>query len=486
MPLTVPKKQQSKRAKQNCSIFFLTIWSLLLTSMSSAEPLFEMPDLAKMIDLAAEHGQIEALVGQRHYSGEPVLGWDQIHHENSETPVYHAYGLGGSGLTLAPAFAKWVSDDVIQALQKQEDKKSAEILVLGAGYIGIFTAHAIRLQLIHEGLENIPVSVVANTFTKGISKLHSDIPEPKIEDNYSSQMAGGWVMPVSVTPFANTALWCEMVSYSQLFWKKLSENPTFSSAVRMTQSLVFYEADIQDEHLKKDKSGIREVNKLCQPALYPEQSFTGRFFTRSLENTYSTPLRFSHVALFNNILEADTNSILAYYTAELSRMNVALIHSKELLTDQRQLINHSQHKKPLIINASGHGATNLFGGTPTWPIRGDLVLLRIPTSVLTDSMKTASEYTYWAGGSKYIFMRYSLDGQKMEVVLGGTFLENDGDLQPRIKTVLEITEFWLSMMHYGHTGTTVTQLNPVKFYSDRVINLTFPGTPLHDIPTTNF
>ena len=475
MSFTLGSIQKFKREKLRhyCLTSALFINVLMASTLSAANTMFEMPDLARLIDIAIEHGQIEALVGQRHYCKEPVIDWDASHHQNSETPVFHAYGLGGGGLTLAPAVAKQVSQQVIAELKNRKDKSSREVLVFGAGYVGVFAARAIRQQLLQEGLGDVPVTVVAQTFTKGISSLRPDIPEPRLTDNFSSQIAGGWVMPVSVVPLTDSDLWCQMVNDAQVFWKKLADDPKFSTAVTMTQSLVFYEAGLKGKELREDKSGIRTVNKLCKPELYPEHEFHGKFYARSLENNHSTRLYFSSVSVFDNILEVDTNSILKFHTAELLNAGVKLVHVDGMLSDLSQLIDHSHYKKPIIVNASGHGAHNIFAGKQTWPIRGDLVFLRVPTSELTENLKTASKYTYWAGGTNYIFMRTSMDGRSMEIILGGTFVEYESDLTPNTRTIRDITEFWLSLIHLGSFDQTLAQQRVIQSYSDKVINKIF-------------
>ena len=473
MPLACKQKSQCKRRWQNYSVILLINLSLLFSLNATANSLFVMPDMANIIDLAIDYGEIEALVGQRHYSDELVLGWDQQRHQNSEIPVFHAYGFGGGGLTLAPAVAQQINSHVIAALKERKDKNLREVLVFGAGYIGVFAAYEIYQQLLKEGLADIPVTVVAHSFTRGISSLRPDIPEPTLNDNFSSQIAGGWVMPVSVEPLSDTDLWCQMVNDAQIFWKNLAEDPEFSTTVRMTQSLVFYETGQKGKHLTEDKSGIRTINKTCKPELYPEHEFNANFHTRSLENDRSIPLYFQHVTIFDNIVEADTNSILKHYTAELLSMGINLVYTPENISDFQTLVDQSQHKYPVIVNASGHGAFNIFAGKPTWPIRGDLVVLRIPTTQLTQNLEATSKFTYWAGGTNYIFMRYSLDGNWLEVVLGGTFLENDDDLTPRRNTVRDITGFWLSLLHMGTFDLTMRQRERVQKYSDKVVNKLF-------------
>ena len=71
-----------------------------------------MPDLASMIEIALQEGDVEAITGQRHFSGTPVIKWDPAYNQDHTTPVFHTYGYGGSGLTLAPSVANYVGKKI--------------------------------------------------------------------------------------------------------------------------------------------------------------------------------------------------------------------------------------------------------------------------------------------------------------------------------------------------------------------------------------
>ena len=108
-------------------------------------------------------------------------------------------------------------------------------------------------------------------------------------------------------------------------------------------------------------------------------------------------------------------------------------------------------KKTIVVNASGHGATPVFGGQSSTEVRGDLVLLRLPTNQVSPDMRLISEYNFLVGSSHYVFFRYSMDENWLEVVLGGTFLQGDNDLSVRPETVSQLLTFWLSFSHFGST-----------------------------------
>ncbi|WP_157673424.1 FAD-dependent oxidoreductase [Endozoicomonas ascidiicola] len=106
---------------------------------------FTFPDLSTMASIALEHGDVQAIVGQRHFTGSPVLQWDPLYSTDHATPVFHAYGFGGSGLTLAPSVAHYVAEKVYEILSATDTP--SEVLILGAGYIGIYVALELRKAL---------------------------------------------------------------------------------------------------------------------------------------------------------------------------------------------------------------------------------------------------------------------------------------------------------------------------------------------------
>ena len=89
-------------------------------------------------------------------------------------------------------------------------------------------------------------------------------------------------MPVSVKPFRNRQLWCDLVRNTQEFWQHLNTDPVLSQTVRMTRTLVFYDNPAPGGSTPEDKSGIRQVNELCHPPIYPESHFKDDFYGRVL------------------------------------------------------------------------------------------------------------------------------------------------------------------------------------------------------------
>ena len=377
------------------------------------------------------------------------MRWDTHHHANYDSPVYHAYGFGGSGLTLAPGVTEYVSAQVTETLLKSHEP--AEVLVLGAGYIGVFAALEIRKTLDSAHRQDIPVTLVAQAYPKGISTIEPSLKEPTQQDNYSSMIGGGWVMPVSIEPLEDRDLWCQLVQRSQTIWQRYAELSPLSMATHKTQSLVFY-GGLSNHTLNpdtmEDKSGIRNVNRTCPLNLYPEHRSTNLFYSPGYSDDVLNAVDYDRVVVFDHTIQTDTVSVLHYMTQRLHNAGVQFVQTAELINNYDDLTAFfDPNKKTVTINASGHGVSAIFNGPSAEPVRGDLVLLGIPSEQLTPAMKAVSKYSFWAGGTRYAFMRYSLDGRWFEVVLGGTFIKQDHDLTPRPNTSKDLISFWLDFFH---------------------------------------
>ena len=419
---------------------------------SEPEP-FILPNLAKLLRVAISDGYITPLVGTRHYTGAPVLTWDHLYPPSSPVSIFHAYGFGGSGLTLAPAVAEHIVSKIKPRIDETGKGSGREVVVFGAGYIGILTALELVQFLESRGDTETTVKVVSYAFPRDITTLKADFREPELQDNYISQVAGGWIMPVSIQPLEDRETWCSLVKRAQEKWQGYTTQSPLKQAVHMTQSLVFHDSSPNIENLREDKSGIRTVNNTCPFVLYPETPFTLPLYTQTLlpeQNNHSlAPIPFKEAVRFDNVVQADTVSVLKHFTSELLKSRAKLIQTDAPIKSYSELQRFlNPEKSSIIINASGHGAKLVFPHvTESRPIRGDLVVLRLPVSKLDETTRHQSRYSFWAGGSHYVFMRYSLDRQWMEVVLGGTFIEKDRDLSIRLNSVKSILLFWLRFFH---------------------------------------
>ncbi len=423
-----------------------------------------LPDLRHLFSLAQEKGELEALVGQRHYAENLVLQWDQQHGQEGIIPIYHAYGMGGAGLTLAPAVAEKIAQDVCDGLQNQSSRHAHQyqkIIIIGAGYTGIFSALALRQELNLRQLHDVKIQILAPALPKGISSLIPGTREPQLSDNYSSQIAGGLVMPVSVGSLEDKQLWSELIHSSHSFWDKKAENPLLSHGVKKVQALLF--SPTHNKGVKPD-FGIHSINRQFPPALYPSTpnpsyKVLGRcwfdFHKHSPDISEWQVYPFHGLEVFDHCLQVDTSSLLLHYTRELLQQDISLTQLPTMITNLSDLQPwFSPDTHNLVINATGHGAVNVFHGPPTRPIRGDLLVLKIPLKSLTTELRAACHFSFLCG-HHYIFLRHELNRPWIQIVLGGSFLENNADLRPSPRILREICQFWLDFVH-NPPGTTLS------------------------------
>ena len=86
--------------------------------------------------------------------------------------------LWWSGLTLAPSVAGYASRYIVRSIEQQMPAP-IEIIVLGAGYVGILTALKLRSSLDDRGYSETPITVLSHAFPKGISSLLQDFTFPE-------------------------------------------------------------------------------------------------------------------------------------------------------------------------------------------------------------------------------------------------------------------------------------------------------------------
>ena len=86
-----------------------------------------------------------------------------------------------------------------------------------------FRGVEIRKQLDLHSFSNIKIRVVAHSYPEGSHTILGQVREPRQQDNYSSRVAGGWVMPVSIAPLPDKTLWCSLVTAPHDLWQHYSQ-----------------------------------------------------------------------------------------------------------------------------------------------------------------------------------------------------------------------------------------------------------------------
>ena len=402
-----------------------------------------LPNLFQLAELAVQHGEAEGLTGQRHYSKEIALYWDKTRTPESRTPVFHAYGFGGAGLTLAPAIAEEISRSVCPEVIKPSPlHKQNEILILGAGYIGIFAALTLRKDLDNREGQDINIRVIASALPRGCSSVLPGTREPTLADNYSSQIAGGLVFPFHIGQLRNETLWPKLVQRSHNLWEHYGQSSQLERAFQKVDLFVLPDPDNAGS---TRAAQIDAVNTLFSTPLctrYSGPRFAGFDFKTGLSDF---PFRDS--AVYKSLIQCETSSVLLHFMKEAIQKNIAIEALKDPITNYQELSHHfHRDTKTFVINASGHGAGTVFDCQPSTPIRGDLLVLKIPLAHLPTEMKEINQSCYLSG-SHYLFVRHELQRPWMHLVLGGSCVENDSDLSLHTDTLREILGYWLDLLH---------------------------------------
>ncbi len=277
-------------------------------------------------------------------------------------------------------------------------------------------------------------------------------------------------MPVSVGPHSDDKTWKRLVVQSQRGWEEVGKLERFKKGVYQVPSLVFSTGSPED--LKEDKSGIVGVNALFKEGeeLYPESQkkfkvvgvdSAGKEFERNA----------AKIQYFEKVYQVETLSVLRTMIEDLSKVK-SVKFTPAKITSKRQLLERVGSAK-VVCNASGNGMPKIFGVKPIVPIRGDLMVLRIPIDKLSQRDLDSFKQTLWMR-RYYLFPRIDAKGKYAEVVLGGTFLKGNSDLSPSNETSKEIISIWHEFLHSSRQlpdlfapGHTCTGLSSRQYKQSR-------------------
>ncbi|MTI12666.1 FAD-dependent oxidoreductase, partial [Sansalvadorimonas verongulae] len=404
----------------------------------STQPV-RLPNLFALANLALRHGEVEGLTGLRHYSSLIPLYWDKTRGPDTRAPVFHAYGLGGAGVTLAPAVAEQVSLHITpEIIKPSPDHKKHEIVILGAGYTGLFAALSLRKDLNSRGRQDISIRIISYSLPRGCSRVIPNTREPTLADNYPSQIAGGLVMPFSIGKMLNPEQWPELLQRSHNLWEKYSQDPNLGQAVQKKQAIVLPAVQKPEQSRTETIDGI---NQLYSAPLF--QKHHGPELIRAVSGEKNT----LQSIVYENLIQVETSSVLLHFLKQAIEQNIVITQLDEPLSSYQELSQHfNADTKTFIINASGHGAEAVFGHPASLPIRGDLLVLKIPVSHIPQEMLHILNYCYLSN-AYYLFIRHELERPWIHLVLGGSCIENDSDLSLHRGTLRDILNYWLDLFH---------------------------------------
>ena len=292
--------------------------------------------------------------------------------------VAHNYGHGGSGWTLAPGSAKHVVD-LAEASEKGKSMiKSAPIVVIGGGVMGLFTAY----ELMSRGYSNI--TIMAESFEK-----------------LTSHNAGGLLAPVSMSNNPEIQPLIDKIGidaykfYAQLAKGKLSDFPAGAKILP-----AYFE--------ERESSGLEPyVGKVMDPAKDVVVDF-GNGTKRNM-------------VVYDDGIFIDTA--------------VMMKSLHQVLSDKVKFVNQKVESiagldASFVFDCSGLGAKKLNDDQEMVPVQGHLIMLRdqVPAElqymILVYFAKGKTKSNQEVKRSFYIFPKHLPGTAANDVgVVGGTFIE---------------------------------------------------------------
>lgn len=295
--------------------------------------------------------------------------------QDGATVIVNNYGHGGSGWTLAPGCAKYVTSQFSQLVNNLQ----TPIVIIGAGVLGLFSAY----ELIRLGYTSI--TIIAGQF-----------------DNLASHKAGGFLAPstmevdTSMTNIVDAICFDAYCFYAQI---ARAENQDFPSSG----------ASIMPIYLKRDDSRLQAYEGIV---MHKPQDVIIDFGN---DKTYE-------MKVYDDGIYMDTSVMMNSLTAFL-RDKVRWI--------QRQLTSLDEVDATCIFNCAGLGAQQLNNDDAMVSVQGHLILLEDQNPVDMNymiSLHVESEVTQDGASIKrsiYMFPKHVPGSSEQSIgVVGGTFIEN--------------------------------------------------------------
>ena len=270
-----------------------------------------------------------------------------------ETTIYHNYGHGGAGASLAAGSVQYVIEQFIA--QQHPDQ---EVAILGAGYMGLMTANA----LADRGYQ---VTVYADLVPESQLQIHKAC--------LTSLIAGGLWMPFGID-----------AEKQEAFYQTLAKN-----------SWDYYKFAID--------------NKLYQGLKYAKSYNLGR--KQEFNNPEEVAIEFGNGQYFTayevTTILLDSYVFLNELLAEAKQKGVVFVQYH--FADQEALL---LLKEKVLFNCLGYGAKTLFNDDNMIAIRGQHLYLRPqpevdyflfstketgPLSIYPAQAKIASGFSYEVG-----------------------------------------------------------------------------------------
>jgi len=330
------------------------------------------------------------------YLGKKILCYRPMRHGTpamnveikKEKYIINNYGHGGSGWTLAPGSAI----HVVNLLEKQAAKdldKNSEIVVLGAGVIGLFTAY----ELSNRGYEKI--TVVADQ-----------------TENLTSHNAGGLVAPVSMSNSPEMQSIVSKIGFDAYrFYEKVakSQHQDFQNGAVIVPT--YFET--------REESGLEPyVGVVMQPA-------------KDVVLDFGNGTQRKMVAYDDGIF-VDTAIFMSSLRKILLKRNVTF--------KNKHIQSFAELREKYIFNCTGGFAKALTHDNELVSVQGHLVMLKDqhPNDMNYMILVYLPEKTQTPGfkgkRSVYMFPKRLANSSSCDVgVIGGTFIEGATPATPHLE-----------------------------------------------------
>lgn len=237
--------------------------------------------------------------------------------------IFHNYGHGGSGVTLAPGCTEHVV-----SLFDVEEHESQRVSVLGAGYMGLMTAH----QLAEKGHN---ITVYADQFPRRDYFYKHGFP------CITSLVAGGLWLPFKSDMGKDTELFSRIQRSSFNFYKHAASD-TSGVSMRNVYSFSFSEGRVLPPEL--------------DPPVDVRVTFGNGRYTPAKK--WSTPYIDGNVYL-NGLYETAESKGIKFEQRAFSDIDAVL-----------------GLDETYIFNCLGYDSKTVFSDTELYPVRGQLLYLR--------------------------------------------------------------------------------------------------------------
>jgi len=239
--------------------------------------------------------------------------------------IFHNYGHGGAGVSLAPGCAKRIVDKFLMEI----GPKVKKVAIIGSGYMGLFQSIMLR-ELGYE------VNVYAELFPQKVGMYNG---KPIV----TSQVAGGLWMPFGYE-VGNRPLHNAITKESFLFYKDCIEKNKYKGVSYKDDVMINYENPV--------------------PLYLPE----GLIKERYVKVDFGNGVHHDAIIIKSMLIDGD---VLLNELLEEAKAKGVKFHNKRF-NDLKDVLALEEE---VIFNCSGHGSYKLFGDKDIIPIAGHLIYI---------------------------------------------------------------------------------------------------------------